>query len=347
MKQLIILIAILCPLISVAQVNSTFIIEGKTNKPATYTLQYFEDGKPVKNIAQVKDGMIKISGTTNKKGQASLMVIPDEVEGTPKPMAFMVRLWLEPGDIKANNLDSIGKIFFSGTPLNDDQNELVKLKQTIKGDPTSMAYNDKQKAVSIQFIKAHPNSLVSLTELNYSLSRGIPDLNVVEPLFNSLSAEIKISPEGKNYLEKLGKWKKVDVGSIAPDFAQPDQNGKIVKLSDFKGKYVFIDFWASWCHPCRDENPNVLAQYNLYKDKNLVILSVSLDEIKDNWIKAIKEDKLPWKQLSDLKRQNEAKVRYSVGSIPENFLVDPDGKIIAKSLRGEELNKKLKEVFNK
>lgn len=348
MKTLISMLTILLPFTLRAQVNN-YTIEGKTNQPATFTLQYTINGKPQKNTAEVKNGEIRLSGTVEEQVQASLMISPKETgNGKDGVMGTMVRFWLEPGNIKIDNLDAVQKgIRFSGTPLNDETNELNRAKMALTSLPEGKQQDDVIKQVAIEFIKAHPNSLVSFMELDYTLSRGIPDLTLVQPLFNSLSAAIKSSPMGMDYQKKLIKWRTVDIESVAPDFTQPDQSGKTISLSDYKGKYVLIDFWASWCHPCRDENPNLVKQYNLYKNKNFTILSVSLDERKEDWLKAIKEDKLPWKQVSDLKRNNEAKVKYGVQSIPDNFLINPDGKIIAKNLRGEELNKKLAEVFAK
>ncbi|GGI23730.1 TlpA disulfide reductase family protein [Pedobacter mendelii] len=349
MKTLISILTILLPFTLRAQVNNNYTIEGKTNQPATFTLQYTLDGKSLKNTAETKNGEIKLTGSIDGKVQANLMISPKETENLKNGlMATMVRFWLEPGNIKIENLDSLQKgLRFSGTALNDETNELSREKAALVGLKEGKEQDDAIKEVVVKFIKAHPNSLVSFMELDYTLSRGIPELTLVEPLFNSLSAAIKSSPMGLDYQKKLIKWRTVDIESIAPDFIQPDQFGKTVKLSDYKSKYVLIDFWASWCHPCRDENPNLVSQYNLYKNSNFTILSISLDERKEDWLKAIKEDKLPWKQVSDLKRNNEAKVKYGVQSIPDNFLVNPDGKIIAKNLRGEALNKKLAEVFAK
>ncbi|MFT3902922.1 MAG: TlpA disulfide reductase family protein [Niabella sp.] len=136
------------------------------------------------------------------------------------------------------------------------------------------------------------------------------------------------------------------VGKQAPDFTLPDVNGTPVSLNSFKGKYVLVDFWASWCKPCRMENPTVVAAYNKFKDKNFTVLGVSLDEKKDAWLEAVKKDKLNWTQVSDLKFWNSIVTGlYKFEGIPFNVLLDPQGKVIAEGLRGPALEAKLAEVL--
>jgi peroxiredoxin len=138
----------------------------------------------------------------------------------------------------------------------------------------------------------------------------------------------------------------INIGDIAPDIFLPNPQGKMISLSSLKGKYVLIDFWASWCAPCRQENPNVVRMYQTYKDKGFEIYGVSLDQDKDAWIDAIQRDGLTWAQVSDLNGWRAAPAQtFGVRAIPATVLLDKEGKIIARDLRGEELEQKLKEVI--
>jgi thiol-disulfide isomerase/thioredoxin len=156
-----------------------------------------------------------------------------------------------------------------------------------------------------------------------------------------------VSPESVATLKsEMESMRKLMVGSVAPDFGQATPDGKDLKLSDLRGKYVLIDFWASWCGPCRRENPNVVRMYDQYKDKGFQILSVSLDNARDNWLKAIEADKLSWLHVSDLKGwSNQVAQMYEVTGIPQTYLIGPDGKIVAKGLRGPTLEAKLSELL--
>ena len=164
------------------------------------------------------------------------------------------------------------------------------------------------------------------------VSAKFPNHSGVLMVKNSLNAEMK-NAQGLT-------------GQQAPDFALPDINCKEVKLSSFRGKYVLVDFWASWCGPCREENPNVVKAYNKYKDKNFTIVGVSLDEEKDKWINAIQKDGLGWTQVSDLKHWNSMVVPlYHIEGIPHNVLIDPNGIVIAEGLRGLMLDMKLEKLL--
>jgi peroxiredoxin len=197
-----------------------------------------------------------------------------------------------------------------------------------------------------QFITKNSRSFSALYVLS-SASNGL-DADKLESMYNLLSPDYKGTDFGKRIVDKLNAAKITAIGKTAPDFEQPDTLGKAVKLSDLRGKYVLVDFWASWCGPCRAENPNVVKAFAKYNEKGFTVLGVSLDQPgkKDAWIAAIHKDNLTWTHVSDLKFWDNAVAKlYGIQAIPQNFLLDPQGKIIASNIRGEDLNKKLSEIF--
>lgn len=148
----------------------------------------------------------------------------------------------------------------------------------------------------------------------------------------------------QSFAAHVEKIKPLSIGQVAPDFTSTTPEGEEVKLSDFRGKYVLLDFWAAWCAPCRDENPNIVAEYHAYKDKGFTVLGVSLDRDREAWLKAIEDDQLAWTQVSDLKMwQSNVAHQYNINAIPASFMLDPEGKIIGKNLRGPALGKFLEE----
>jgi peroxiredoxin len=204
----------------------------------------------------------------------------------------------------------------------------------------------QRQEVEEKFFYAHPDSEVSLDWLFISIDPS-QDKKGAEALYNSLSERLKNTYSGKMYATRLASIVTVEVGDIAPAIFCKNPKGEEVSLASFNGKYVLLDFWASWCGPCRRENPTVVQAYKDFHSDKFEILGVSLDNSREAWEKAIEKDGLTWPQVSDLAGwQSEIAAKYAVRSIPANFLIDPQGKIIAKNLRGEELAKKLKEILN-
>ncbi|GAA4336186.1 TlpA disulfide reductase family protein [Flaviaesturariibacter amylovorans] len=206
---------------------------------------------------------------------------------------------------------------------------------------------EQQERVYGAFVKEQPGSPLALYALQKVTEGGL-DPAVHGPLFERFPKATRESPEGKAFAATLATARKTAVGQPAMNFTMNDTLDRPVALASFKGRYVLLDFWASWCGPCRQENPNVVRVYQKYKERNFTVLGVSLDRpgARDKWLGAIRADGLTWTHVSDLKFwDNAAAKQYGIQFIPQNFLLDPNGVIIAKNLNGEDLEKKLAEVL--
>ena len=199
---------------------------------------------------------------------------------------------------------------------------------------------------NLDFAKTHPDSFFAPVAL-FGTASNEKTVTVAEQVFKTFSPAIQATDNGKTIKEFIDAHYRLKIGAPAPVFTQVNPAGKRLSLADYKGKIVLVDFWASWCSPCRQEIPNLLSQYKMYKDKGFEILSVSLDSSRDKWLKALQQEGMTWPQVSDLNGNNNSVARlYGVSAIPATFLVDRDGKLISTNLRGEDLNHKLAELFN-
>jgi len=350
------------PVLAMAQAGGNgFAISGSVKGAAENTKVSLTDGSnPTDTIAStlVKDGKFTLKGHVSEPNLYELNFV---AAGKKAPL-FM-------GNDKmsvSGSTEDVKELKVSGSASNDDFMEFQKMfnpyfvrLNSVMGQANSPAGVTKKDSLFSEYKK--------LTDSIFKQIDGFVDrkkssyvapfvLVVVNQLTEDVAAQDRrlhsLSPEVQKgyyaqYLQKMVDDAKIGaVGTEALDFTQNDTSGRAVTLSSFRGKYVLVDFWASWCGPCRMENPNVVNMYQKFKGKNFTVLGVSLDKSKEPWVKAIKDDGLAWTQVSDLKYwYNEAAAKYHIQSIPQNLLVDPNGKIVGRNLRGPDLQARLCELL--
>lgn len=282
----------------------------------------------------LKERMKILQGEEVKKDRLKVAKLMQELKDKERPT--LKKLMSDPknlvGNAKLSGKEEVNQLVAEIRKLN------AKMEQNY-GRPETIERKWLQ-----EFITKHNKEKYSLYRLKEYLSTQ-ENYQEAKGLYKLLSVELQHSKVGRQLAQLIESFK-LNEGAMAPAFKQENVEGEEIQLAKYKGKYVLIDFWASWCVPCRKENPTLVKAYNQYKDQNFEILGISLDEEREPWLEAIEEDKLEWDQVSDLNGwKNEVAVQYGIRAIPASFLIDPEGKIVAKNLRGENLLDFLEETL--
>ncbi len=364
MKKLLCLSFFITVVIASKGSDSAYSITGKLDKikSGLIYLYFNKDNIQIKDSAKIMNGFFLFNGYIQNPSSAIL----DMKDG--KQSYF--RFYLEPGNFRITGVDdSLELLTIVGSKTNDDDKLLkkrmayihkweaenskifdaafkAKNKEVMDSlDAVDNAVLKEKRNVVASFVKDYPASMLSAMAITENFGY-YAEADEVEPLYILLNKNIRNSSKGLEIQKLIEVYKTVAIGKVAPDIIQVTPEGASLNLSSLKGKYVLVDFWASWCGPCRRENPNIVKTYNQYKDKGFAIFGISYDAKKERWVKAIKDDGLVWYQVSDLLGwKNASSALYGIKAIPSNLLLDKDGKIIAKNIFGKKLSAKLAEIF--
>jgi len=380
-KSLLLVIAGLSAIIASSQ-SSKFSITGDLTAlkaPAEWVyMSYYIADQHITDSSPVRQNTYRFSGSITEPVLARLRVkykmTGDGQQGLPaNNRRDYASVFLQPGNIKVVSVDSFSNVSVAGSkaddeyrlleetakPYNDLLDELYRKYQVARKnkemdlarifdnqiDSLNESANDK---IYGSYVKKNPSSILAMYAFRNWAGYEI-DPQKIEPVFRTLPESVRNSTSGKDMQQKIDIAKKTAIGQFALDFTQNDTLDKPIALRSLRGKYLLVDFWASWCGPCRAENPNLVNTFNKYKEKGFQVLGVSLDRpgAKERWLQAIHDDHLTWTHVSDLQFWNNAVAKaYGIQAIPQNLLLDPTGKIIAKNLKGEDLDKKLAAIYS-